>query len=243
MPRDAEVLVFAAGLGRRLRPLTGQIPKCLIEIGGKPLLDYWLDAFEVAGFEALRINSHHAADRLREYIDGVHASGRGFRIEETHEPELLGSAGTVTANRDLADRGCPVLMVYSDNLTDLDVGALLDFHREHPDPATMVVYRADRPEQCGVVELDSERRITSFVEKPRQPRTDLANGGVYVMDAELFREVADMEAFDLGYDVLPNLVGRMRAFEWEGYYLDVGTLEAHERAERDVSLGLVGRRA
>jgi mannose-1-phosphate guanylyltransferase len=239
---DVEVLMFAAGVGRRLRPLTEHTPKCLVEIGGKPLLDYWLDALEAAGLESFRINSHHAADRLRAYISRVHLSERPFRIEEVHEPELLGSAGTVTANRDLAKGGRPVLLVYSDNLSDLDLRQMLDFHRAHPDPVTMMVYRAEQPERCGIVELDDEHRITSFVEKPNEPRTNLANGGLYVMDAAIFREVADMEAHDLAFDVLPRLVGRMRAFVWNGYHLDVGTLGAHARAERDVTLGRVGRR-
>src|SRR5262249_44859435 len=99
--REARALLLAGGLGTRLRPLTDTVPKCLIPIGGRPLLDYWLDLFSEAGLRDIRINNHHLPELVRDYIAGVNAAGR-FRMSEAYEPQLLGSAGTVAANRDLA---------------------------------------------------------------------------------------------------------------------------------------------
>jgi D-glycero-D-manno-heptose 1,7-bisphosphate phosphatase len=86
------------------------------------------------------------------------------------------------------------------------------------------------------VELDAESRVVSFVEKPEHPKSDLANAGLYVIDAPAYRAIAAMRAFDLGFDVLPQFVGRMRGWIWGGYYLDVGTHQALERARRDAAV-------
>ena len=230
----AKALILAGGLGTRLRPLTDAIPKCLVPIGGRALLDYWVECLVEAGISEARINTHAHAERVREHIGSVNAAGR-LRLVESYEPELLGSAGTVAANADLADDADEIVIIYADNLSDIDLRPLLAFHRQHGDPLTMVLFRAPNPRACGIAELDEEGRIVSFVEKPERPTSDLANAGLYVVDAAAYREIAAMGAFDLGFDVLPQFVGRMRGWVWGGYYLDIGTHEALERARREVA--------
>jgi D,D-heptose 1,7-bisphosphate phosphatase len=224
-------LLLAGGLGTRLRPLTDAVPKCLVPIGGRPLLDYWVDSLAEAGVAEARINTHAHAAQVRDYIASVNAEGR-LRLVESHEPELLGSAGTIAANADLADDADCVLIVYADNLSDVDLRALLAYHRRHDDPMTMMLFRAPEPRACGIAELDDRGRVVSFVEKPKRPAGDLANAGLYVMDAWAYREVAAMRAFDVGFDVLPRFVGRMRGWLWGGYHRDIGTLQALEEARR-----------
>ena len=238
----ARAILLAGGLGTRLRPLTDTLPKCLVPIAGRPILDYWVDRLVDAGIAEARVNNHAHADQVRAYVEGVSASGR-LKLEESYEPVLLGSAGTIAANADLADGVDQVVIVYADNFSDVDLKALLAHHRSHPDPFTMLLFRAPNPKACGIAELDAEGRIVGFVEKPEHPRSDLANGGVYVVDADAYREIAGMKAFDLGFDVLPKFVGRMRGWTWDGYHLDVGTHEALEKARRDgpgLSIARVG---
>jgi D,D-heptose 1,7-bisphosphate phosphatase len=227
-----KALLLAGGLGTRLRPLTDTTPKCLVTVGGRPLLDIWIDGVVEAGIREARINTHALADQVRLYIQEVNSRGK-LRLVETYEPELLGSAGTVSANADLADDADQVLIVYADNLSDIDLRPLLAFHRAHDDPFTMVLFRAPNPRACGIAELDARGRIVSFVEKPERPATDLANAGLYVVDADAYREIAAMNAFDLGFEVLPRFVGRMRGWVWGGYHLDIGTHEALARARAD----------
>jgi len=229
-----KALLLAGGLGTRLRPLTETIPKCLIPIAGRPLLDYWVQYLAEAGIVEARINTHAHAERVRDYIESVNASGR-LRLVEAHEPELLGSAGTVAANAELADGAETVVILYADNLSDLDLRPLLAYHRRHGDPLTMVLFRAPDPRACGIVELDAQDRIVSFVEKPERPKSDLANAGLYVLDAAAYRAIAAMRAFDLGFDVLPQFVGRMRGWVWGGYFRDVGTHQALEQARHDAA--------
>ena len=225
-------ILLAGGLGTRLRPLTETTPKCLIEIAGRPILDYWRGALDAAGVTEALINTHHLPDPVRAYIDAVNAEGR-LTLTETYEPDLLGSAGTITANRDLANGADDIIIIYADNLSTVNLADLLAFHRAHPDPLTMLLFHAPVPENCGIATLDADARITRFVEKPKHPESDLANAGIYVVTADAWREIADMNAFDLGFDVLPRFTGRMRGLAHEGYHLDIGTPEALARANAD----------
>ena len=226
-------LIVAGCDGTRLWPLTDTIPKCLVPLGGRPLVDFWVDALAGADVKQVRISTYAHPEPVREYIANANAAGR-LNLVESYEPTVLGSAGTVTANADLADDAGDIVIVYADNLSDIDFGPLIGFHRDHGDPLTMVLFRASDPRAPGIVELDSESRITGFVEKPEQPNSELADAGVYVVTAAAYREIAAMGAFDLRIDVLPRFVGRMRGWVWGGYRLDIGTHEALERGRREV---------
>jgi D,D-heptose 1,7-bisphosphate phosphatase len=227
-------LLLAAGLGTRLRPITDTVPKCLVPIDGTPLLDIWVNCLIEAGITEARINTHALANAVSVHIDRVNAATR-LDLVQSYEPVLLGSAGTITANADLAERADEVVIIYADNLSDIDLRPLLSFHRQHGDPLTMVLFHAPNPCACGIAETDFESRVVSFVEKPRQPASNLANAGIYVLSAAAYREIAEMRLFDIGFDVLPKFVGRMRGWVWGGYYLDIGTHEALDRARGESS--------
>src|SRR5690606_31728660 len=126
------------------------------------------------------INTHHLPEQVRAYIEGINRRG-GVRVREAYEPVLLGSAGTVAANPDLADGASAVLIVYGDNLSGVDLRLLLDFHRSHGDAVTMMLFRTAHPERCGIAELDADGRVLSFEEKPRNPKGNLANAGIYAV--------------------------------------------------------------
>jgi mannose-1-phosphate guanylyltransferase len=130
------------------------------------------------------------------------------------------------------DDGDECLLIYADNLSNVDLLAFLNYHRSHPDPFTMMLFHAPEPRQCGIAELDESGRVIAFVEKPEHPKSDLANAGVYAVTAEAYREIADLAAFDFGFEVLPRYTGRMRGWICESYYRDIGTLEALREAER-----------
>lgn len=228
---QAKALLLAGGLGTRLRPLTETTPKCLVPVAGKPMLDYWYDALEKAQIRDVLLNNHHLADQVRTHIATTNTT-RALTVTEAYEPELLGSAGTVHANRAWADDAREVIVIYADNLSDVDLGAMLDFHRGHDDPMTMLLFRTAYPSQCGIATLNGTR-IVEFTEKPENPVSDLANAGIYILDAEAWREIADMDVFDFGFDVIPAFVGRMSGFEHTGYHRDIGNHEALSQANID----------
>jgi mannose-1-phosphate guanylyltransferase len=226
-----KAIVLAGGLGTRLRPLTDHTPKCLVPVAGRPLLDYWFDAFAAAGIHDVLINTHYLREKVRAYIDQRNASG-AFRIAESFEPELLGSAGTIHANRDFIKDADTALVVYADNLSNVDLSSMLKFHHLHGDPLTMLLFHAPNPEKCGIAQLDSNSRVVEFVEKPMAPKGNLANAGIYALTSRAYHQMADMNGFDLGFDVLPSFVGRMRGWVWNGYHRDIGTPEALQEAEQ-----------
>lgn len=232
---QTKALLLAGGLGTRLRPITETVPKCLVPVAGKPMLDYWLDALEKAGIQRALLNTHHLRAPVQKWLESANSS-RNLTITEAYEPTLLGSAGTLAANRDWADDADDVVVIYADNLSDIDLAAFVGFHRAHDDPMTMALFHTPYPEKCGIATLDEANRVTAFVEKPEQPQSDLANAGLYVLDAATWREIADMGVFDFGFDVIPAFVGRMRGYRHPGYHRDVGTHESLAQAEIDAKL-------
>ena len=164
MTSETKAIILAGGLGTRLRPLTDTIPKCLVPIAGRPLLDHWVDRLVDAGVRRAIVNNHAHADQVRAYVKAVSASGR-LQLDESYEPALLGSAGTIAANADLADGADAVVIVYADNFSDVDLERMLAFHRSHDDPFTMLLFRAPNPKACGIAELaDLHRHEIRFEE-------------------------------------------------------------------------------
>lgn len=238
-----KAFLLAAGLGTRLRPLTDHTPKCMIPIGDQPLLDIWLDALAKAGVDEVLINLHHLAHVVRTHVA---ARGGPPQVRLVEEPELLGSAGTLLANRGFVAGEPMFLAVYADNLTDFDLRVLVDAHREGGAIATLSLFRSPRPQECGIVDVQ-DGHVVGFVEKPANPRGDLANAGMYAFHPSVLDLIAEPAAAaplaatpkaatpkDIGYHLLPRLVGRARAVALDGsYFIDIGTPAALERARND----------
>jgi mannose-1-phosphate guanylyltransferase len=233
---NTNALLLAGGLGTRLKPLTDTTPKCLIPIGGRPLLDFWIRNLVNAGVSKAVINTHHLPEGVREAISRYNEAGT-LILEESFEPKLLGSAGTVTNNRGLAEDAEDILLIYADNLSSVQLKDFLAFHRQQGAPMSMLLFRADYPKACGIAGMDDTCTITSFVEKPENPATNLANAGVYAVTATAYREIADLGAFDLGFEVLPKFVSRMQGYALNGYHRDIGTLDSLSQAEKDFASG------
>lgn len=227
-----QALLLAAGLGTRLRPLTDAVPKCLIEVGGRPILDYWIDALERAGIREALINTHHLPEAVRDHIVRLNAT-RAIHLAEAYEPVLLGSAGTIAANRDWGRKAKQMLVIYADNLSDIDLDAMLKAHQAGGQPLTMALFRTPHPKKCGIASLNRSGIVTAFTEKPEHPHSDLANAGLYVLSLSAWLQIADMNAFDLGFDVLPQFVGQMAGFTHPGYHRDIGTPESLAQARAD----------
>jgi mannose-1-phosphate guanylyltransferase len=231
-----KAFLLAAGIGSRLRPITDVTPKCVLDIGGRPLLDIWLDALDQGGVDEVLVNLHHLPDVVRSHL----AMHEGPPVVRTvYEPELLGSAGTMAANRQWVEGEEIFLACNADNLTDFDLRSLVDTHLRHSPIATLTVFHSPNPSAGGVVELDGDGRVTRFVEKPSQPVSDLVNAGMYAFHPSLLDEVTGSPPKDIGYDLLPRLVGRARAVLVESYFRDIGTPEAYRlaRAEWPVRAG------
>ena len=225
-----KAFLLAAGVGSRLRPLTDTTPKCMVPIGGRPLLDIWLDAFDRASISEVLVNLHHLPDAVRRHIA---ARSGPPAVRMVFEPELLGSAGTLLANRDWVAGEKMFLVCYADNLTDFDLRLLIDSHREHGAIATLTVFHSPNPSAGGVVELDDVGWVTGFTEKPEEPVSDLTNAGMYAFRPDVLDEIGATPPCDIGYDLLPRLVGQARAVLVDGYFRDIGTADAYQLAREE----------
>lgn len=225
-----KAFLLAAGLGSRLAPVTNYIPKCMVPICGQPLVDIWLDAFERAGVDEVLVNLHYLPEIVRDHLA---ARTSGPTIHTFWEPQLLGSAGTLAANRPWVEDEERFLVCYADNLTDFDLRSLLDFHERRVAMATLAVFRSERPSDCGIVELDERGQVVGFTEKPPRPVSDLANAGMYVFHPSVLDEIEGSPPQDIGYDLIPKLVGRAYAMLVDGYLRDIGHPGAYHRAQEE----------
>lgn len=225
-----KAFLLAAGLGTRLRPITDTTPKCMLMIDERPLLDIWLDALASVGVSEVLVNLHHLPDVVTRHL----AARIGPPAVSTFfEAELLGSAGTLRANRQWVAGEDVFLACYADNLTDFDLRSLVSVHSEHGRIATLSVFHSDRPWTGGVVELDETGTVIGFVEKPSEPVSDLTNAGMYAFHPSVLDEIEDGLPRDIGYDLLPRLVGRAGAVLVDGYFRDVGTVDTYRLAVQE----------
>lgn len=223
---------MAAGLGTRLRPLTESLPKCLVPIHGVPLLAYWLEALFADGLiERVLINTHHLADQVQAFVA---ASPWRDQIDLVHEAELRGTGGTLLANRSWFGKDA-FLVVHADNLTDAPIAPLIAAHRNAGSDVlmTLLAFRTETPQQCGIVELDGRSRVTGFYEKVEHPPGNLANGAVYVFSPEVLDQMAakGRSALDLSTEVIPDLLPNVLAVEHLGFFLDIGSPAALAHAQ------------
>lgn len=226
-----KAFLLAAGEGRRLRPLTDHVPKCLVPIAGTPLLGIWLQLLESQGFTEVLVNTHHLAGEVETFLQSWPTS---MRVVTAHEARLLGSAGTVLANRHFVTGEPHFLVIYADNLSTLDMRKMVRFHEQRGAALTMGVVPTDRPQEKGTVVLDEQGRVLAFEEKVARPRSNLSNAGVYVATTEVLDNLAAVppaDVLDFGYHVLPRMVPRMAAYPVREFMMDVGTPEAYAHAQ------------
>lgn len=233
-----KAFLLAAGLGTRLRPYTDSTPKCLMPVCGRPLLGIWLDLLESHGVTEVLVNTHHLPEKVDGFLEYEHKkNNKSIIVKTVYEEKLLGSAGTVLANRKFITGSDPFVIAYADNLTNADISGMLRYHAENRGTGsvlTMGLIRAPEPKRCGIATLNDEMFITDFIEKPENPSSDLANCGIYVTDAGLFNyfpdRLPDSGIIDFGFDIFPVLKGKMKGFIIDGYLRDIGTVESYHAA-------------
>lgn len=231
-----KALLLAAGLGTRLRPLTDRTPKCLVPVLGKPLLQYWLDLLLSGGIPEVLVNSHYLPASVDAF---VRQSPWRDRVRLAYEPELLGTGGTVLANRAFFGRE-PFLVIHADNLSRFPLPAFLQAHQDRPPGAlmTMMTFDTDVPWSCGIVERDARGLVVNYHEKVRDLPASLgrrANAAVYIFEPEVLDLLASFgrRFVDVSTEVLPRLLGRIATFHNDDYHRDIGTPEGLRLAEAE----------
>lgn len=231
-----KVLLLSAGLGTRLRPITNQIPKCLVPINGKPLLEYWLDNLSKIGISEFLINTHYLNGQVEEFINN---SKYKHMVSLVYEKKLLNTGGTILRNKDYFFQGNePFMIVHADNLCFCDFEAFIHSHkiRNINTDLTMMLFKTDTPSSCGIVELDKNNIVQKFHEKISNPPSDLANAAVYICEMSIFDflESLNKKEIDFSLEVLPNYIGKINTFLNNIYLRDIGTIENYALAQIEV---------
>jgi NDP-sugar pyrophosphorylase family protein len=236
-----KAMILAAGEGTRLRPLTLALPKPMIPIVGKPLLERTLSWLAAQGVTEAAINLYHRPQAIPDYFG---AEFSGMRLHYFFEDTLRGTAGGVLGAKAVLD-DAPFFVIYGDNLIHADLPRLAAFHASHSSIGTIGLFHHPNPTAAGIVGVAESGRITRFVEKPlaEEVFSDLANAGVYVLDPTVFESIPEGVPSDFGRDIFPCLLAQdlpLYGTLLGGYLQDTGTPTAYRQANWDLLAGLTG---
>lgn len=236
-----KAVVMAGGSGSRLRPLTIARPKPLVPMVNKPVLHHILDLLKRHDFSEVIITVQHLADHIEDYFgDG---SSVGIPIRYSVEDVPLGTAGSVKKAQPFLDE--TFLVISGDAVTDIDLSAVVQFHRDNRALTTLTLKHVGDPLDYGLVITDSGGQVTQFLEKPSwgQVISDTANTGIYVLEPEVLDDLKPNESYDFSEDVLPPLLergARLFGYTTEHYWCDVGTVQTYMESTNDVLEGKIG---
>lgn len=235
-----KAVILVGGEGTRLRPLTETVPKPLLPFMNRPFLDHLLDHVAGHGVDEVILSSSYLGSEFAEYLSGRAGTPR---VTWMTEPEPLGTGGAVAAARDILDD--TFLVLNGDVLTDLDLGALIRFHRQRGAVATIGLTHVEDARPFGLVERDPRGRVLAFREKPGDPVPGDVNAGTYVLEPRALDDVPPGVTVSIERETYPGLIARgepVFGYLAEAYWRDLGTPAAYLAAHLDALDGRVGGR-
>ncbi len=235
-----KAMILAAGVGSRLDPLTRNLPKPMVPIINKPVMEHIIELLAGNGFSKIMVNLHYYSEQIEGYFgDG---SKWGVKIQYSHEDRLWGDAGSVKRCERFFDS--TFLVIGGDDLADIDLRRLVKQHRDHKALCTIALSLVDDPAEYGIVLINERGKITRFLEKPKGEVifSNTANTGVYVFEPEIFDLIPKRATYGFGNDVFPLLLEQKRRFYGcltSSYWRDVGNLKQYQETHRDALQGRV----
>ncbi|MDI1242651.1 MAG: NDP-sugar synthase [bacterium] len=237
-------LILAGGKGTRLRPLTVYTPKPVVPVLNRPFLTYQLDLLRKAGITDVTLSLSYQPDKIEDVLgDG---SDFGVKLNFVTEPSALGTAGAVRFAIEGASE--PVLVLNGDILTDLDLSTMVQAHTDRKDQITIALTRVEDPTKYGLVAMNSDGSIESFIEKPKDGTFDgspnTINAGIYILEPSAFDLIPKGANSSFEYDVFPKALEQGLAFSGyvldDNYWQDIGTPESYLSAHLDILSGKAG---
>ena len=222
-------IIMAGGEGTRLKSVTGELPKPMVLLAGKPVLEHILALLRRCGIDTVCMSLHYRPEVITEYFGDGSRFGMSIRYHIEENP--LGTAGGIKACSDFyGDRD--FLVISGDSACDFDLRALMEAHHRHHPAVTMALYASPSPLQYGTVLTDARGRVVSFTEKPEWSRvvSDLINTGIYIVSPQAMELVPEDTVYDFSRDLFPRLLAggmEIRALPMDGYWCDIGTPRAY----------------
>jgi mannose-1-phosphate guanylyltransferase len=237
-----KAVVLIGGEGTRLRPLTLHTPKSMVPIVNRPFLEHMLEYLKGHDIDDIILTLCYLPDHIHHYF----GDGSKFRIKLTYaiEDPPLGTAGAVKNVMGHLDE--TFFVFNGDIFTDIDLTAMMGFHRQHRSKATIALTPVDDPTIYGVVETNSEGRVQRFIEKPRRDAvtTTMINAGAYILEPEVLDHVPIGLSFSFELGLFPLLLENgdpFYGYQSDAYWIDIGTPEKYLKLHHDLLTGLVTR--
>jgi len=234
-----KAILLAGGKGTRLRPLTIHTPKPIVPIFNRPFLHYQIDLLkQVPEIDEVILSLNYQPRRIEEIFgDGADV---GIRIRYVVEPAPLGTGGAIKYAGDKLTES--VVVFNGDVLTQIDLAAVINLHRQRKAKATIVLTPVENPSAYGLVETDEHGNIQRFLEKPKAEdiTTNRINAGIYVLEPDTFDRIPSDVAWSVERSYFPSLIERGETFVgyvYEGYWIDIGTPEKYTQVHRDIMDG------
>jgi mannose-1-phosphate guanylyltransferase/phosphomannomutase len=230
-----KAMILAAGVGSRLDPLTRNVPKPMVPIANKPVIEHIIEFLREHGFREIVINVHYLAEKITNWLGN--GERLGVSITYSYEEEPLGTAGGVKRCEDFFDG--TFLVVGADDLCDIDLRRVLAYHKEKKAMVTIALSLVDDPSEYGVVLTNERGKVIAFIEKPRGERipSNTVNTGIYILEPEVLELIPKGQFFDFGRDLFPLLINKKIPFYGYlalGYWKDVGNIKQYKETHRDV---------
>lgn len=228
-----QAVVMAGGSGTRLRPLTDRLPKPMVPVGGRPMLERIIDQLREAGISKVVVTTHYKGELISQHFGDGHEFG--VQISYVNENQPMGTAGGLS-QLELSDE--PLLVINGDILTRVDFRAMLDFHSEYQAEMSVAVRQHDLQVPYGVVETDGAR-IVKILEKPTVRH--FINAGIYLLNPAVSQLIPNEDSYDMP-DLINRLITdgrRVISFPVREYWLDVGQHDDYRQAEADLRAGKV----
>ncbi|MBN1634485.1 MAG: NTP transferase domain-containing protein [Ignavibacteria bacterium] len=230
-----QAVIMAGGFGTRLKPLTNNIPKPMVPVTNKPILEHLISLLKKHNIKDYVMLLYYQSDIIKEYFgDG---SNFGVSIEYITPDKDFGTAGAVKLSEKYIKDN--FLVISGDVLTDIDLTEFYNYHISKNNIATIALYNAENPLQYGIVLTDKDNKIVSFLEKPSSSEvfSDTINTGIYYFEKKIFEYIPENENFDFSKDLFPHLLENnipVFGYKSTGYWRDVGNLEEYLCANLDV---------
>ncbi|HUK56764.1 MAG TPA: NDP-sugar synthase [Nitrospiria bacterium] len=234
-----QAMILAAGLGTRLRPLTNHLPKPLLPLDEKPLIEYTLHLLRQYGLTDVIINLHYHGDKIMRALGN--GSRWGMKIRYSEEPQILGTGGGIKKMaRFLSNE--PFLVINSDILVEIRLDRVIEFHRRENAAATLVLREDPEVDSWGAVGIDPHNRIRQLLGKPEWTGKTLSKrmfAGIHIMDPRVLSYIPDQ-----GFSTIIDAYGKMLekgepllGHVFEDYWMDIGTPERYRHAQDDLKAG------
>lgn len=230
--KDNPIFIMAGGFGTRLRPLTDNCPKPMLQVGGKPILERIIERFIAHGFHRFYLSTHYLPEIIQDYFgDG---SKWGVYIEYVHEETPLGTGGALGLLPETVGE-LPLIMMNGDILTKINFSNLLDYHNERNCAATMCVREYEHQVPFGVISIDG-LTITQMIEKP--VHRFFVNAGIYVLNQDMVKNVRMGQKIDTPTLLQAEMArgGSVCSFPIHEYWLDIGRMDDFQKAQQDVAV-------